>query len=280
MPSSQNLSIAPGLTSANPYKLLFEPQKTAETGFNVHVGAGARATVIEELTGTSEDRWRHSVRVIVEDGAVLDFISFQHADAGARLTLDHHSSVGAQATIRWHVATLGGGETEHTLRSDVNGHGGVSDVNWMFYAKGTEKQRLTVRNVFNAPYGGGEITMKGVAQEQGSTKCEGMIEIGLRGGGTNTYLTQNVLMLDSTSKVDAIPGLEIKTNDVKASHSATVSRLTEEDLFYFAARGIPTLDARRMYVQGFLEDLTQKITDAATRAALSEAVERKYATGR
>lgn len=253
------------------------PVERADTSLTVRVGKGAHAMVIEELTGQPHaGPWRHRVEVEVEEGAVLDFTSLGNAAPDAQLALEYAGAIGERAVIRWHIATLGGREVEHSLRSVIKGAGAVSDVNWLFYAKGTEKQRLTVRNVFQAVRGGGEITMKGVAEGQGNTKCEGMIEIGLKGEGTNTYLTQNVLMLDPTAKVDAIPGLEIKTNDVKASHSATVSRLTEEDLFYFAARGIPSVEARKMYVLGFLEDLTQKIEDEETRRRIVEAVEKKY----
>ncbi len=118
--------------------------------------------------------------------------------------------------------------------------------------------------------------MKGVAQEKGHTVCNGMIEIGERGGGTNPYLTQDDLMLDRSAKVDAIPGLEIKTNDVKASHSATVSRVTEEDLFYFGARGIDESEARKMYVLGFLSELTQRVADLRLRKRILESIEQKY----
>jgi len=59
-------------------------------------------------------------------------------------------------------------------------------------------------------------------------------------------------MLDPTAKVDAVPALEIKANDVKASHSASVRRVTPLDLFSFAARGIEGKMARTMYVEGFL----------------------------
>jgi Fe-S cluster assembly scaffold protein SufB len=117
--------------------------------------------------------------------------------------------------------------------------------------------------------------MKGVAEHTAHVFCDGMIEIGLQGGGTDTYLTENVLMLDGTAKVDAIPGLEIKTNDVKASHSATVSKVTPEDLFYFATRGIDETEARQMYIQGFLGDLTAKITDTAVQDILLEQIEQK-----
>ena len=153
--------------------------------------------------------------------------------------------------------------------------GAVSDVDWIFYAKGDDKHTLSARNVFEAQEGGGEITMKGVAEGKAHVRCDGLIDIGLQGGGTDTYLTEDVLMLDDTAKVDAVPGLEIKTNDVKASHSATVSKVTPEDLFYFASRGIDQTEARHMYVQGFLGDLTEKIVDVEIREEVLAGIEKK-----
>ncbi len=77
-------------------------------------------------------------------------------------------------------------------------------------------------------------------------------------------------MLDKTANVDAIPGLEIRTNDVKASHSATVSRVTEEDLFYFRSRGIDPVTARHMFVEGFLYDLAERIYNPDLRERVRE----------
>jgi Fe-S cluster assembly protein SufB/Fe-S cluster assembly protein SufD len=99
-----------------------------------------------------------------------------------------------------------------------------------------------------------------------------MIEIGEKGGGTDTYLTQNILILDRTAKVEAIPALEIKTNDVKASHSATVTKVSEEDLFYMTSRGIAREEARALYVSGFLKDLLGRIAHPQARRIIEEAV--------
>jgi len=143
-------------------------------------------------------------------------------------------------------------------------------VDWVFAVSGTEHQSVNVRNVFDARSGGGEITLKGLASGTAKAGMDGMIEITERGGGTDTYLTEDVLMLDPTATVDAVPGLEIRTNDVKASHSATVSRVTREDLFYFQSRGIDEATARQMFVQGFLSTLLERIPDQAMRDAVAK----------
>ncbi|MBT5237137.1 hypothetical protein HOL63_02065 [Candidatus Peregrinibacteria bacterium] len=211
-----------------------------------------------------------SVDVTVQANATLSVVSLQ-TDPGV---VRHKNTVSDGGTV--HVQNISlAAEVDHELRSFLQGEHAVSNVDWIFYAKHAEKHRISARNIFDAKYGGGEIIMKGVAEHTAHVFCDGMIEIGLQGGGTDTYLTENVLMLDGTAKVDAIPGLEIKTNDVKASHSATVSKVTPEDLFYFATRGIDETEARQMYIQGFLGDLTAKITDTAVQDILLEQIEQK-----
>lgn len=220
---------------------------------------------------------QHAIEVILGDEARCTILTINAASPSATVAITQRGSLGAGSVLRWQNVTLGGAHVTHDLVSMVNGADSESAVDWMFYAKGTEKQKLTVRNIFNGINGSGEILMRGIAEQKGHTICNGLIDIGLHGGGTNTYLTQQMLMLDPTSKVDAIPSLEIKTNDVKASHSATVARVTEEDLFYFGARGIAPAEARRMFVLGFLGDITGRIESAEQRDAIIEIIESKYA---
>lgn len=191
------------------------------------------------------------------------------------IVLKQQSKVGAGATLQVHNITLGSGAVEQAIENELTGASASSSVDWIFYAKEKQQYKLSARNIFNAREGSGEMTMKGIAQDSAYIECDGMIDIGLDGGGTDTYLTEDVLMLDSTAKVDAIPGLEIKTNDVKASHSATVSQVTEADLFYFGARGINPALSRQMYIEGFLGDLVQRLPEE-NRQQVLEAIHAKY----
>lgn len=238
----------------------------------IRAGARSFATVCLELKEGSCD-----IEIILEDEAVLNVLCLQSVPADAAVRIRQRTKVGSGAKLTLQNVSLGGNDVTHDLVSGIEGNDASSSVDWMFYVTGKERQKLSARNVFGGRNGAGEILMKGVAQDTAHVAANGLIEIGLKGGGTNTYLTQDVLMLDSSAKVDAVPGLEIKTNDVKASHSATVSRVTAEDLFYFAARGIPQEDAKKMYVLGFLGDMTGRIQNDAMRERVLADIERKYA---
>jgi len=241
---------------------------------------GARSDISLRLLITGDAEVTHETDITLEDESCLRLLCIQECGSSATVSIRQRTRIGNGPRLTMQNVSLGGHDVAHDLVSTITGNDATSSVDWMFYATGTERQKLSARNVFDGRNGAGEILMKGVAQDKAHTAANGLIEIGLKGGGTNTYLTQDVLMLDSSAKVDAVPGLEIKTNDVKASHSATVSRVTAEDLFYFGARGIPQTEAKRMYVLGFLGQITGRLPQGTWSDRILESIEAKYSAAR
>ena len=216
------------------------------------------------------------IQLTLEDGAELELICLELAPNNTAVTIHQKNTIGANAVLNIHNITLGGASVTHDLVSHIKGEEGRSSIDWIFYGKDNEKQKLSARNIFDAPRGGGEITVHGVAEENAQTTFEGLIEITSNGGGTKTYLTEKTLMLDPTAKVDALPCLEIKTNDVEAGHCASITKVNPEDIFYFASRGITENQARQMYIEGFLGDLAQKLGDRKTKELVLEEITKKY----
>lgn len=205
-----------------------------------------------------------TIEVTVGEGATCEVLTVQE---GATGTVKASGRVAAGGTLRWRPVTIGG-TVRHEIRSACVGDHAMSEAFWIVVARAGDHPKAVIRNTFDARNGGGEVAMRAVAFAKGQALLDGRIEIGLRGGGTQTYLTQEALMLDSSAKIDAIPGLEIKTNDVKASHSATVSRVNPEDMFYAGSRGITPGAVRRMLVEGFLGKLLEGIDNEELQAML------------
>jgi Fe-S cluster assembly scaffold protein SufB len=263
-PAGVSLAVPDGVILNDPVRVAIAlPGGKHATRVVVQLGEGSVMTVIEEAMGDGE--WEHEVEVTVGIDARCEFVSVQSLAPDARCSLKQRSVVDRGGSVAWRNAALGGSDVTGDLTSRLVGEEATSDVDWLFFGAGKERHRLRCRNAFEARGGRGEILMKGIARDASHAACEGMIDIGPAAGGTDTYLTQDVLMLDPTAKVDAVPGLEIKTNDVKASHSAVVSRVTPEDLFYFASRGIDAAEARRLFIHGFLGAMADRMPHVGER---------------
>ena len=70
------------------------------------------------------------------------------------------------------------------------------------------------------------------------------------------------------ASIDTKPELEILADDVKCAHGASVGELDETALFYLRSRGIPTDEARRLLIEGFLREPIEDIADPALREHL------------
>ncbi len=243
-------------------------ERTASSHLLIVLEEGAQAQIEMRMGGAAAAE--HATEIIAGDGARCACVCLQEG-AGA-LRIREEARVGRGAQLQWHTFALSAGDAAHVLRSHVTGEGGRSDLAWTALAGGRRQSRVEAANHFAAAHGGGEMMLRGIAQDHGSLRATGMIEIGPGGGGTDTYLTEDVLMLDATAKADAVPGLEIKTNDVKASHSASIRRITEDDLFFFGARGIPVDRARGMFIRGFLAAGLEPVAPSALRADIERRV--------
>jgi len=121
----------------------------------------------------------------------------------------------------------------------------------------------------------GRILAKGIFKDKSSSVWKGMIKIHETGKNTISFLASHVMLLSKSAKANAIPGLEIDTDDVKATHAASVSPIDEDKLFYLISRGLSKEDASRMIISGFFDPIIQKIQLPQTRLNIRFLLETK-----
>jgi len=129
----------------------------------------------------------------------------------------------------------------------------VVEIKGAFSVKAKEEVAVTIIINHKAPHTRANTTLRGVARDQGFLKFTGRIIIEKDCGDTNSFLTERVLLLSDQARAETIPDLEIKTDDVKCSHAASISRIPEEHLFYLMSRGLSQLEAETVIIEGFLD---------------------------
>lgn len=131
------------------------------------------------------------------------------------------------------------------------------DIKGVFLATGNEKVNVELFIVHKVPHTTAQTMLKGVGKDQSSIRFFGRIAIDPGCPNTQSFLEERILLLSDQAHAEAVPELEILSDDVKCSHAASVSRIPEEHLFYLQSRGISRDAAEELVVEGFLEKTTE-----------------------
>ena len=107
--------------------------------------------------------------------------------------------------------------------------------------------------------------IRGILKDESESKYLGSIVIEQNAFQTESFLDDAVLVLGEGTKNQSEPILEIKNNDVKASHGSTTGRINNEEVFYLMARGLSKQEAENIIVEGFFEKLLNQIEDTQVR---------------
>ena len=108
------------------------------------------------------------------------------------------------------------------------------------------------------------VENRSVLTGRGRIMNVGTIKIPAGAGGSEAREEYRSLMLSPEAKVESLPELEIVENDVSCSHSAGISELSDEDIFYLESRGIRAGDARDLLTDAFIEELQSKMFPRGT----------------
>jgi Fe-S cluster assembly protein SufD len=86
------------------------------------------------------------------------------------------------------------------------------------------------------------------------------------------------LLLSDDSEANSMPGLEILADNVRCTHGATSGQIDKDELFYLRTRGISVPVAQRLIVAGFLNEVIERLDQAAIAAHLNRLIEEKFAS--
>lgn len=134
-------------------------------------------------------------------------------------------------------------------------HGSTGNIVSGLNLSGNGQSKLKFINHHVSQHTSGNVFLKCLGQDNVYTEINGLIKIDPQAQFTNSYLTENVLLLSKNAEVKANPNLEILNNEVKASHSATVSRLDEQMIYYLTSRGLTENQAKKLLIKGFFSSL-------------------------
>jgi Fe-S cluster assembly protein SufD len=113
---------------------------------------------------------------------------------------------------------------------------------------------------------------KGILDDKARGVFRGLVWIRPDAQKTNASQVNKNLLLSKEALVDSIPALDIRADDVKASHGSTIGQLEEDPLFYLRSRGIGEQEARALLTHAFAVQILEGISFTPLRERLDKLV--------
>ena len=256
--------------------------------------------------GTTQ--WAHTLAVVGEhaecrirefflapdfDGQALHSGAFElYALPGAQVDLAHYQDWGRgevhdlstrrveirrDARVKWVPIHLGGRLTKQTLDIITAEQGSDMRHTGLYFTERDEHLDLFTTDKHEEGHTTGDTVWKGVLTGDSRASYEGLIHIVPRATETDTYLQTHQMLLSPKARGDAIPSLIVEVDNVKASHGGTVGELDQEQIFYMMTRGLSRAEAVRVLVEGYFEEVVQRLEDPGLERLVRRRIAEKLA---
>ena len=185
--------------------------------------------------------------------------------------------IARDAHVDWVPVHLGGRLTKQTLDIVTAEKGSDMRHTGLYFTEGEEHLDLFTTDRHEAGHTTGDTVWKGALTGNSRASYEGLIHIVPNAQESHTYLQTHQMLLSQKAKGDAIPSLIVETDSVSASHGGTVGELDEDQIFYMTSRGIPRSEAVRILVEGYFEEVVQRLDDEGMQALVRRRIAQKLA---
>ena len=243
---------------------------------------GSSATLLEETASAGPDAsGLHvgAVELLIAAGANLRYVQLQNWNEKTWHFAHQAGRVDANGSLQWTVGGLGAKLAHIHQDVTLDGRGASAQVNGVTFATNRQILSYYTQQTHHAPDTQSDLLYKDVLRDRARVVWRGMIKVDQEAQLTDGYQRNDALMLSPTSRMDAIPGLEIEADDVRCTHGATCGRVDEEQIFYCMCRGLSEYEAMHMIVQGFFQTVSDRIPVELVRETLNQAVEKKLGIG-
>jgi Fe-S cluster assembly protein SufB len=186
---------------------------------------------------TTIQNWANNIynlvtkRAVAYEGALMEWID---GNLGSRLTMKYPAVYMMEPGARGEILSIA-------------------------FSSAGQHQDAGAKVVHCAPNTSSRIISKSISKNGGRSSYRGLVKVESGAKKSKSSVVCDALILDSASRSDTYPYIEVDEQDVTIGHEASVSRIGEEQLFYLTSRGLAEAEASTMIVNGFIEPLIKEL---------------------
>ena len=200
-----------------------------------------------------------AVELFVKKNAHLRYSTIENWSKNMYNLNTKRAKVEEGGKIEWISGSFGSHVSYLYPESDLVGRGASAEFTGVTFAGHGQSLDTGAKMVHMAPNTSSVITTKSISKDGGESYYRSAIYIDKKAKGSKASVSCESLMLDSLSRSDTIPAMQIMTDDCDVGHEAKIGRISGDALFYLMSRGIPEDDARSMIVSGFANPVSKEL---------------------
>jgi Fe-S cluster assembly protein SufB len=225
-----------------------------EPGSYVHYVEGCTAPIY-----TTDALHSAVVEIIVKEGARCRYTTIQNWSKNVYNLVTKRAVAYRDATMEWVDGNLGSKLTMKYPSVYMLEPGAKAEILSVAFAGAGQHQDPGGKVIHAAPHTQSSVVSKSISKDGGRAGYRGLVKVYDGAHGSKCAVRCDALILDDRSRSDTYPYMEIDEEDVSITHEATVSKVSDEQLFYLMSRGIKADEAMNMIVRGFIEPIVKEL---------------------
>src|ERR1700760_776184 len=199
------------------------------------------------------------VEIIVKKGARCRYTTIQNWSNNVYNLVTKRATCEEGATMEWIDGNIGSKVTMKYPAVYMTGPYAKGEVLSVAMAGEGQHQDAGAKMVHAAPHTSSTIISKSIARGGGRTSYRGLVQVLDGSHHSRSTVKCDALLVDTISRSDTYPYVDIREDDVSMGHEATVSKVSEDQLFYLMSRGLTEDEAMAMIVRGFIEPIAKEL---------------------
>ena len=225
-----------------------------DKGANLHYVEGCTAPIYKK-----DSLHAAVVEIYVHEDAKCRYSTVQNWSTNVLNLTTKRSMVMKNGLMEWVDGNIGSHITMKYPACILAEEGAKGMTITIAVASKNQIQDTGAKMIHLAPNTSSSIISKSIARNGGYANFRDWIRIGPKADGARTKIECDTLILDGISKTDTIPANTVQNDNCTLEHEATVSKISDEELFYLMSRGLNQQQATQMIIMGFLEPFTKEL---------------------
>ena len=225
-----------------------------DEGSDIHYMEGCTAP-----TYTTDSLHAAIVEIYVKKNAKCRYTTIQNWSNNVYNLVTKRAIVEENATMEWIDGNIGSKVNMKYPCCILNGNNATGNCISIAVASTDQIQDTGAKMIHLSPYTKSNIISKSIAAKGGNASYRGNVTISKKAHHSKGTIKCDTIIIDDSSKSDTIPKNVINNSSSNINHEATVSKISQEQLFYLMSRGLDEEKAKELIIIGFLDRFKEEL---------------------